>query len=405
MPKSKGSQSQAKENYGSASKQIGALWQEYKKSEHFRGPNALNYNTFRKEVQSRNVRSTLQGKSNEGSFAESHNSSSDSTHDVLNTAFIEMDSDEPMDVMDTGSGPNLGDRVNSGDSAPHSSSVQSSPIWLSRGNGSDQSTTLTFRKKRIFYSYGYAFQQIDVPNTPNDYPCSGIATPLASLWVDFLPSYLSFCEFMSLPIGATATKARVNVKVLGSRTSFETGSTLTGYANSEHVPVGIIATNINNKTYGKNMEYSASATTKPMVPDGIKDLNATNCVKKFYLDLPSMCMGVPRSAYGYWWYRQNKDIACTDSSQNKVPFKYGQLNLCDYTQQFLINSAIGKTIKTYSYNIKNGLINFPKHHVTNNAYRDGDLDIMAGLSLVSKASKQRDKDANYLSILYLKILY
>lgn len=86
---------------------------------------------------------------------------------------------------------------------------------------------------------------------------------------------------------------------MGSRTSFEVGGTLTGFANSEHVPIGIIATNINNRTYGRNVMYKTVTASKPMVPTGWDDLKVDDIINKFYLSTPAMCMGVPRSAYSY----------------------------------------------------------------------------------------------------------
>lgn len=178
---------------------------------------------------------------------------------MSNNAGDEDNIPQPMDFVD-GLNP-LDDTgefgANSG--APHSTGNINSPIWISRANSSrTDRTTVTFRKKRIMYSYGYAFQAMDVPNTERangGYDTTLISTPLASLWVDYLPSYLSFAEFHALPNGAMATQARVNVKVIGSRTSFEVGTALTGIANSEHVPIEIISTNINNRTYGKNTTY------------------------------------------------------------------------------------------------------------------------------------------------------
>lgn len=52
-----------------------------------------------------------------------------------------------------------------------------------------------------------------------------------------------------------------------------------------------------------------------------------------------------------------------------------------------------------NYLHKTGLINFPKSHVTSNAYRKNSLGIMGGISLTEKRSIQRDKNSIYASIL------
>lgn len=242
--------------------------------------------------------------------------------------------------MDTDSINNLGTQSGTATGGEREPNLQTSTFWISRGGANSESNKITFRKKRIIYSYGFAFRRVDVQSTDVKYPSSGIATPLASLWVDFLPSYLTSAEFNSLPHGSYATQARCNV--LGSRTSFETGSSLSGFANSEHVPIGIIATDINNITYGKNVEYS-TAVDKPMIPTIWADLKVANIVNKYYNEEPCMAMGVPRSAYGYWWYRQNKNIPIVDNG-NQNPFDYGQINLSEYTDRFLVNSALRWTI-------------------------------------------------------------
>lgn len=86
-----------------------------------------------------------------------------------------------------------------------------------------------------------------------------------------------------------------------------------------------------------------------------------------------------------------------DCSRN---MDYGQLNFSDYVDQFLVNSAVGQVVKEYSYDVKNGLLTFPKHHVTNNnGYRGNELDVMAGFGLIGKPCKQRDENSIYVTLL------
>lgn len=392
------------ENYGKASKEIGKEWQEYKKDKKGKS-DKLNYNTFRKELDISAIRKNYQSKdstANEGSRTGLRRNNAKSSHRNAMSSKASNDNDniEPMDLGGAVNPEVSGEGGIASSSAPHSQNLHGEPVWISRASNSRTGrTTITFRKKRIMYSYGYAFQQIDLPDYSPGYKNTLISTPLASLWVDYLPSYLSFAEFNSLPNGAMATNARVNVKVIGSRTSFEVGTELSGIANSEHVPIGIIATNINNRTYGRNVNYITSDATKPMVPTSVENQKHANILEKYYTGLASCAMGVPRSCYGYWGYYQNPNVQFDERSVNKVPFDYGQLNLNQFTDQFLINSAVGKTIKKYSYNIKHGLLNFPKTHVTSNAYKASSLSIMGGLSLCQKESVQRDKNSIYASIL------
>lgn len=223
MPKGKDakvSTTVANDNYGKASERIGELWQAYKQSAHANGSEAYTYNTFRQQLEARSVRQTYQQKKDKDQSqlkqsaanvnVERHNSGNNkhNTQSTFTTTSIakrsfkspKMDNNSIDINMDIDGDDNLGRSTNPKMSAGRPSGVHSSPVWLSRGTGGDsQSHTFTFRKKRIFYSYGFAFKRVDIPTPGNtEYPHSGIATPLASLWVDFVPSYLSSAEFNSL---------------------------------------------------------------------------------------------------------------------------------------------------------------------------------------------------------------
>lgn len=39
------------------------------------------------------------------------------------------------------------------------------------------------------------------------------------------------------------------------------------------------------------------------------------------------------------------------------------MNFDNHCEKFLMSTAHGATIKEYSYEIKHGLINFPRHHI------------------------------------------
>lgn len=132
-----------------------------------------------------------------------------------------------MDVDPNNIATNVATGNTAGASAPSASSIQPQALWLPRGGQRRNPQTLTFKKSRTFYSYGCAFNHIKIGGD-NNFPNMEVTTPLASLWVDYLPSYLNPAEWRALPLGAIAKTARVNVSFLGSRTSFETGATLSG---------------------------------------------------------------------------------------------------------------------------------------------------------------------------------
>lgn len=105
-----------------------------------------------------------------------------------------------------------------------------------------------------------------------------------------------------------------------------------------------------------------------------------------YSNVASIAMGAPRSLHGYWCYFQNPNYEV--SATNANPFVYGQMNLNDYIDRFLVNTAIGKTIATYKYDIHHGHLVFPKHHITNNDMRSTDLNVMKGYSLIKNSTPE-----------------
>lgn len=102
--------------------------------------------------------------------------------------------------------------------------------------------------------------------------------------------------------------------------------------------------------------------------------------------------------YGYWWYRQNINSSVV-AGGNQNPFDYGQLNLSDYSDRFLVNSAVGQVVKEYKYDVKHGLLSFPKHHVTNNGYQKAGLNMMNGHGLTEKQSTEHTGHSIYWSVL------
>lgn len=225
-----------------------------------------------------------------------------------------------------------------------------------------KTSTFHYKKSRIWNSYGYAMKSLELKpdQTANKQP--GICTPFMNVLVDFIPSYLTESEWMNLPRESRVTEVRCTVKVLGTRTTFGVGETLSGNANTEHVPIGYVATNLNVSTYGTNVGY-ASAADKPMIPVTLEAVSCTDLIKKMYLDVPCQAMGVPRKNPMYWWYRDDGS-AITGA---------GVLCLDTVTDRFLVNSMIGQTVADYVYKPKNGFISPNKVHITPIAYHGQDI--------------------------------
>lgn len=96
-----------------------------------------------------------------------------------------------------------------------------------------------FSKTKILCSYRYRTENIQWENIDI------ITTPLALVPVNFLTFYLSEAKFDMLPSTAKVTKVSCRVTPLGTRTAFDIGSTLSGTATSEYVPIGLVAAGIN----------------------------------------------------------------------------------------------------------------------------------------------------------------
>ncbi|XP_071052737.1 uncharacterized protein [Onthophagus taurus] len=218
----------------------------------------------------------------------------------------------------------------------------------------ETSFTLTFRKSWIFYSYGYNWNVLKVP-LPNDqnngfqYQC----TSLATIPCDLIAFYINKGEYDSIPSGSKIVNVKCNVTPLGVRTAFDHGTTLTGTANTEHVP--IIMTNVGMNT--KIMSFSASSysvnATKPMIPTGISQISSSSVVEKLYGaanfqdNAMNMSLGLPRSAPCYYAI-----IGNIDASLNTAGFP----NLIQYCDRHLLHSVIGQPIISWSYSPKRGYI-------------------------------------------------
>lgn len=154
----------------------------------------------------------------------------------------------------------------------------------------DQSTGASFSKSRVWYSYAYANAEFAL-----DDETKGLATPLAFIPVDLLSFYLSPAEWAQLPSNNVwVEEVTCSVKILGVRSGFDTGSTLSGTATSEYCPILHFAEGLNNKIHLVNKSFTID-TTKPMVPKTLEDLKLETYVNKWYKDTACGVTLVPRS--------------------------------------------------------------------------------------------------------------
>lgn len=219
--------------------------------------------------------------------------------------------------------------------------------------------SITLQKSRIMFSYGYSTANIQLGSP--DY-IEKITTSLALIPVDFLPFYITHAEWEALPPGATIKRVWANVTPLGTRTAFDTGTTLSGTATSEYVPIGIVGKGLNVQYYGKNQLYNVD-TKEPMIPTGTTGINATEMSNRWYNHISSNTMCIPTAMNEYWIHEYNRSANPNASSLPQyIIHNRGVPRMDTSCHQFLVNGAIGQVIADYEYSPKCGIIKTQKDH-------------------------------------------
>lgn len=233
-----------------------------------------------------------------------------------------------------------------------------------------KSFTLRFGKSRIMYSYGYAFQSI-LEIADKD-PCKehvSLCTPLANIPVEMLSFYLDDCEWNTYIKGASGTiiakHAKCTVVPQGLRTAFDTGSTLSGTATSEHCAIGMSCIGLNHKyTNLVHYKYDSNAD-KPMIPTGCVPIDEDTYVNSFYGEHPeigtnmAMVLGVPRHMNCYGVFKLNKGkrpLVTNKECPNYGVHDEGLPILDRYLNRFNFTPHIGEKIIDWEYTIQNGIL-------------------------------------------------
>lgn len=255
-------------------------------------------------------------------------------------------------VMDVDNDGNIvSPSPNVGENAPGTTSTGAG----SRGN-SNMGAALTMPKSissnmmlwncsqsRIMTSIGYAHNLVAFAGF------DALLTPLQLMPVDFLPFYISPAEFDQVSkFYCTVQKVQCKVTVLGSRVSFDTGTTVSGVANSEHVPIGMYAYGLNTKLPTFNGKLTTSAET-PMVPQDWTNFAPSDCVSKLWSSsaFPSFATNTPRHLGYYACFKFNNQNPATTAEQQK--HTYGEFRFDQHSSKFLVNGMIGQTICDYQY--------------------------------------------------------
>ncbi|KAL6958975.1 hypothetical protein U1Q18_051352 [Sarracenia purpurea var. burkii] len=238
---------------------------------------------------------------------------------------------------------------------------------------SSMSTNASFKfcKSRFMFSYAYANNQLR--DDPYGKDLDWFCTSLAHIPVDFLPFYLTPAEYENLPNNCKVQKVWCKIKVVGVRSAFDVGSTVSGTATSEYCPILHTCIGLNNKCNIQNLRYKATG----MVPNSLQKFDCDELIKKWYSYYDSSSQLVPRSSTHYAVQYWNKEAAPISSqyARGYQPHSSGMFRLDKYVNSYLLNSTIGQEILSYEYCPVAGYITTPKVSFTPYALHQGNIDI------------------------------
>lgn len=132
------------------------------------------------------------------------------------------------------------------------------------------------------------------------------------------------------------------------------GTTFTGTANSEHVPIGLVAHNLNNTLAIRNYSYSTT-TAAPMSVTTATELDINDYEELLWTENNSFSTLIPRHLKGYAGVVTTPTSDYSDNNKH-IKHVWGHPRLDKCVQRFLLNSAIGKDLIHYNYSPSNAYI-------------------------------------------------
>ncbi|KAF5281178.1 hypothetical protein FQA39_LY17849 [Lamprigera yunnana] len=262
--------------------------------------------------------------------------------------------------------------------------------------GSDSTrSAVTFTKCYTFYSYGYCINKFDSPDKATHLTFSNtnyFSTPLSYLPVDQICAYISKCEMDAIRgCVAYALDCSASVKILGVRSAFDTGTTLSGGANSEHVAIACTGIGINNVIPSNIVSYTTDASA-PMTPTGSKAFNADDLITRLYEDDAAAVLGVPRNNPYFLSIALNKDASgiTPPNTTNYVPHNNGMPLLNKYIDRFHVMSHVGEKVLEYNYKFNFAPLTYPPCVDLCNGNRVDTID--NDIPNVSSRNVQQSKD-------------
>ncbi|GLV40070.1 hypothetical protein CBL_02955 [Carabus blaptoides fortunei] len=108
-----------------------------------------------------------------------------------------------------------------------------------------------------------------------------LTTPLAYVPVDNFGWYMNETELHSLNGFCKIMEVKSKCIVLGTRTSFVTGESITAQATHEHIPIVVSSVGLNRRCYYEIHGYNVDAA-KHMIPTTLADFDLDGEIKKYY---------------------------------------------------------------------------------------------------------------------------
>lgn len=179
--------------------------------------------------------------------------------------------------------------------------------------------------------------------------------------MDIVASYLTPAEFSNIQQCCVVKEVFCEIRILGVCTSFDVGTTLTGSANSEHVPIGMHPIGLIHILQLSNVTYETNAE-KPMIPTNVKSFSTDDYLKKLYNSEGAAILGCPPSNSNYLTYSNNKPKSNTNSyiKHTKQDFMLDY----DVINKFHVGSHVAETIVKYSYKPHMGYLNCIKQYTS-----------------------------------------
>nr|QTE04113.1 MAG: VP4 [Emberiza spodocephala ambidensovirus] len=243
--------------------------------------------------------------------------------------------EEPMDTAQlgsTGGGPGRG------------GTASAAPSGIAKICPNPQLKTMhiSFSKKWFKYTYGYAH------NIITGTQLNRLFTPYAYYPVDWVPWYISPQEYCSLPMNSKIVHVSCDIHLLGTRTAFDHGTTLSGTATTEYVPIIKYVTGLNNKVYIDNRPIEVNMT-EPMMPQKVKNKSLQEQFTVMYNTAGAL--EIPRHLNWYASILYNKTSDKYDGVDTYVNYRLDKVLWTG-----LANKCMDSAIINYSFKPTNGYI-------------------------------------------------